>query len=758
MKLRCELLLACGLFLALVLIFWSEALPEDRTLFLRDLSAEIIPVRSFWVRSGGFALWNPYSFFGMPYSANPQNQAFYPFNLFYYFFGAERGLVFYIIFHHFLFVFTLYWALREMGFQREGSFLGAIGFSFGGFVCSLSMLVAVLSTLIWFPLIIIFLIRAGKSHWLKPGLGIGLLIALQVFAGEMEIAGISWLLSLFAILFLPEDNRGHLSVRRIFLALGLGIFFGAILSAFQWLITLEFIPLSNRASGFGLVDALLWSIEPFQLKSFVIPNYILPASRLSLSTSAFWGLGFFSEYSYFLSLYSGIIVLLLALFSMGGVRSWKIWFWVLLAGFALAMSMGNTLPVYKFFYFHIPFFNLFRFPSKFLFLFYFALMMLAVYGWQRIQHKPRRIFGFGVLIIGIGVLLYLIFSRLNLEDSSLGAELIAHKFFLRSSLRVLAFFCLGLGLIFLLGSNMRFWLSVGLGVLCFLDLFFAHRYLNPVIKRDFYRGNSYVQEFNNQNRSLVYPPRIASLSAPSEELSFQWLTDPIELYSRLRDGLENYWSTYFGIADLRAYSLFCLSEVSELNKLLAEDSLSPGVRRLALARSGVEYIYYRDYGFVNLSLSYPRALILYQAKIMKDREQIFRIFSDANFPGLRSVLIEAEDKVAGDKNFAPMSDFARVISYENEKVVIDAEARADGWLLLLDSYYPGWRAFVDGKEVRIYRANGFFRAVKIPAGRHRVIFNYFPESFTRGLLISGIGFFLWLFLFGISFKMGKGRK
>jgi uncharacterized membrane protein YfhO len=57
-------------------------------------------------------------------------------------------------------------------------------------------------------------------------------------------------------------------------------------------------------------------------------------------------------------------------------------------------------------------------------------------------------------------------------------------------------------------------------------------------------------------------------------------------------------------------------------------------------------------------------------------------------------------------------------------------------LVLADAYYPGWKAYVNGKEQVIRRANLFFRAVVLPAGTHTVEFRYDPTSFKLGLAIS----------------------
>ena len=76
------------------------------------------------------------------------------------------------------------------------------------------------------------------------------------------------------------------------------------------------------------------------------------------------------------------------------------------------------------------------------------------------------------------------------------------------------------------------------------------------------------------------------------------------------------------------------------------------------------------------------------------------------------------------------------MSYEPERVVIETDGAGDGWLVLTDAWYPGWRATVDGAPVEITRADVLFRAVPIPAGRHRVEFAYVPISFRIGAGIS----------------------
>ena len=72
-----------------------------------------------------------------------------------------------------------------------------------------------------------------------------------------------------------------------------------------------------------------------------------------------------------------------------------------------------------------------------------------------------------------------------------------------------------------------------------------------------------------------------------------------------------------------------------------------------------------------------------------------------------------------------------------------------------DTFYPGWEAAVDGSPQPIVTANYLFRAVRVPAGPHRVEFAYRPRSVRLGLIATGLG---WGFVLVLGTRHGGQRQ
>jgi hypothetical protein len=103
-----------------------------------------------------------------------------------------------------------------------------------------------------------------------------------------------------------------------------------------------------------------------------------------------------------------------------------------------------------------------------------------------------------------------------------------------------------------------------------------------------------------------------------------------------------------------------------------------------------------------------------------------RMMSDGRWPDFdprTTVLLQAPT----DADAAPHAPgTARLVSYRNTVVEVQAEAPEGGFVVLNDVWQPWWRAEVDGAPAEILRANVMFRAVRVPPGTHRVRFSFHP--------------------------------
>ncbi len=132
----------------------------------------------------------------------------------------------------------------------------------------------------------------------------------------------------------------------------------------------------------------------------------------------------------------------------------------------------------------------------------------------------------------------------------------------------------------------------------------------------------------------------------------------------------------------------------------------------------------------------PRAYVVHRFEVVPGAAVLDRLI-DPTFDPRAAVILEqppAED-IAPAASAAP----ARILSYAADEVVVETRAEATGLLVLTDQDYPGWEAEVDGTPAPIYRANYLFRAVPVPAGRHRVVFRFRPRSFERGVALGAAG-------------------
>ncbi len=91
------------------------------------------------------------------------------------------------------------------------------------------------------------------------------------------------------------------------------------------------------------------------------------------------------------------------------------------------------------------------------------------------------------------------------------------------------------------------------------------------------------------------------------------------------------------------------------------------------------------------------------------------------------------------------TSIVRVTKYTGAELEVSIQRSSLGFLVINELYYPaGWKAFLNGEEIQIYKTNYFLRGLIIPPGDHELILDFKPDSFSQGIFIS------WL---SISFQL-----
>ena len=132
----------------------------------------------------------------------------------------------------------------------------------------------------------------------------------------------------------------------------------------------------------------------------------------------------------------------------------------------------------------------------------------------------------------------------------------------------------------------------------------------------------------------------------------------------------------------------------------------------------------------------PRAFVVYDVAPAPGDLELLEIISQPDFDPLEQSYLDDLETASLESTHSRRGQRATITRDEAHVVEIEAQLDAPGFVVLADSFYPGWRASVDGQDAPIHAANFLFRAVPVEAGSHLVRFEYRPASLTWGLAVS----------------------
>lgn len=198
------------------------------------------------------------------------------------------------------------------------------------------------------------------------------------------------------------------------------------------------------------------------------------------------------------------------------------------------------------------------------------------------------------------------------------------------------------------------------------------------------------------------------------------------------------------VVAVAVYDMNNNTDYDTLSKRQLYSNGNPTTKSMAFSIFSLEkspsVFHYGDFNIYENKDTFPRVFFVNNFMMANSYESAQKIIKDTNFDLRHQVVLEGSlplvqsDSLKSstlDKN----SD-AKITSYDPNKVVIHTQNSGASLLVFTDTYYPGWKAYVDGKETPVYRADGLVRAIFLPSGNHIIEFTYLPQSFILGATIS----------------------
>ena len=735
-----EFLLPIVLALAIVLIFFRSVfiqnlvpIPTDlivglfhpfRDLYAKDyprgvpfhnpLIADPITQQTIWrkesleqMADGVLPLWNPYQMAGYPLLANVQSAPFYPLNIVFLLLPFLSGWSLIVVSQPFLAFLFMYFYLRSIKRSSEAAILGAVTFSFSGFMISWLEWGTIGSTALWWPLALYGIERllADKKKFVACFL-IFISIVFSFLAGHTQTFFYGAVLfAAYCILRLFDVEKR----KRVFLPLLITAGVTTVFLLPFVLIQLQFIFFSARG-----VDqdwhAVGWFIPFVHAVQFIVPNFFgNPA------TGNYWGAWNYGEFIG----YIGILPLVLALFAIVSIRSRLVYFFTGITLLSLLIVFPTPLSklIFKF---GVPFLSSAQ-PTRMLFLIDLSFAVLAALGMDTLAKQKRKavyvLIGISLVYTVIVVTGYMlakngIISQINWGVTS--RNLILPAGFLTAAIgSVLLFFSLPKKINRYVPSLFIF--------LTLVDLFMVASKYNTFSKKEYFfpqtKTIDYLQKNAGQQRIMVADRGVLHPNIPTI-YKIQAIDgyDPLYLY---RFG-ELFASAGRGRPDIQ-------SPFGYFRILTTEHYQTPIINLLGvkyvLSLRDIESIYLKKVFqegetrvYQNLNVL-PRTFFVKKVESVPDKQKAIEFLY--RYDLLENAVVENEDSLRG----VYASGSATIVEYKPEKVSIKTENDDKGFLMLTDTFYPTWKATIDGTPAVIHRSDFNFRGLVVPPGEHAVVFS-----------------------------------
>ncbi len=738
------------------------------------------------LQSGSLPLWNPYVFAGNVHLATYQSAVFYPLNIVYRFFSLVDGWSLLVVIQPVLTAIFTYIFLRSLFLSRRASLFGGFSFAFSGWMIAWweeSLVIA--HSILWLPLVL----YASKLIWQSKQnqrRGTILLIAGLVFsilAGFMQVtiylfgSYLLWNIYYWRANATSTDKKKIISILiATILAIGL--------TSIQWLPALE---------------AYLLSARPVVGGKFIFELFLMPLEHLiTFIAPDFWGNP--GSYNYFFPkvfyhdrvIYIGIIPLIFAIYAYLKAKGWEVKFWKVFS--LVVLSLGFALPTsWVWYVLRVPVLSVAH-PGRIFVLSTFGLAVLAAFGLEKYLQKPdkglmKKILVFlSIMLLAlwgfVGIaqvlvrsypsfhpacgpkndLLLMQLCKTVSSDAALGiwkryATVSLRNLFLPSIFIFMSWVVMGT-----VSKSKNFFFTCTLTLSLISSLYFANKYLYfserrfvfpeiPVLSqlknmakdnRIWTYGNAYVEAnilsyygiYSAEGYDPLFPQRYGELTYTIKTAGK--FTAQITRADADLKGAAEIESMTENPYRLRLLSLLGVRYILESKLGEHKDVLSTGKR---FPESLFTLVWQNEkWRIWEYRLALPRAFFVDQYVVERDQQKIIDAIYSDQFDLRQKIILEEDpqESFMTPTQGATKTNITKVdlLTYKSQSLEYLIEVPHGGFLFISDNYFPGWKAFVDGKQVKIYRADYSFRAISVPGGRHKVSLVYDPNSVKYGIYLS----------------------
>jgi hypothetical protein len=729
----------------MLFVFLVAAYPDmflvaftDRTFFFRDFGYFGYPLAYYYRESlwrGELPLWNPLNNCGLPFLAQWNTLVLYPGSIFYLLLPLSWSLGWFCLGHLLLAGVGMYWlALRWTG-NRLAAAAAGLAFAFNGLSLNCLMWPNNVAALGWMPVVVLAVERACQEGGRRIVWG-ALVGAMQMLAGGPELILFTWtFLAVLVLCQVISDRHGRLQRGGRFILL---VALVAGLTAVQIFPFLDLLGHSQRTIGFATTD---WSMPGSGWANLLVPMFRCFQNRQGV---------YFQHGQYWTSsYYLGIAVLAFAALALRQMREPRVWLMTAASLSGLILALGDEGHLFKWLRTAVPQFGFMRFPIKFIVAPVFCVPLLAAFTVREHQTLGVGLMGrfwCRTLAVGSGLLLMIggilwFDYRYPLVE---GLQEATWPQTWHSGLSRAGFLVLILGALFALRQVTRrqtaILLRIGFLLLLGLDVFTHAPRQNPTAPRWVFTANlqKLIPDVETIPQAQLGRSRAMVSQYADVWLRYHSTDKPVNDYYFSRRGLFSNCNLLDGIPKVNGFfSLYPREADSVISTIYASTNRSYpalydflSVSEITASNKVVDW---------ERRSTYLPVVTAGQKPVFADEPTTLAALTGTNFNPRAEVHLplEAQPFITVTNPTA-----ARVVEsrFAAQRIEFQVEAEQASMVVLSQSFYHPWRAYVDGQPTRIWHANVGFQAFEVPGGPkpHVVRLDYEDHTFRYGTVVSGI--------------------